>query len=180
MSQHPRTTHHPPSRMLQRMQNLFEDLKVIRHSLDARLHLYHLSRNQGLYCPSCTPSCSIGACGPTCPLLRPTTRRGFYTSASEEQEEARADKLQADFHIYQSILNGMYQWARSVSVATASRWEQSAAVLKEGLETPTERHERHEWVVQLRRGDGWDKGVFKRFWSFERAWGRGWLRQRWG
>ena len=157
--------------ILVRTRKLYEDLSAIKHSLEARLLFHNLGEKDGLYCLNCTHKFTKGACGPSCPLLRPKSRP--WNLSSDIGNAKRAKLLRQDVGTYRSIISDIKARGTAVHVSTVWHWERAVSALTGRCEVPTEHYARHGWPQVRRKKDSSTDEVFKEGWSFEEAQAQG-------
>jgi hypothetical protein len=165
----PKRTPHATPQMLSRIHALKDSLSIIRLSLNTRIHMSLSHKHHGFYCVHCTPRATHGACGPTCPLLRPQKSYGpFFDVADEDWYR----QLASDKAKYREITHDMAARGTTVYASTIARWERVVAKLRKGVEAPSDYWESEGWryvkIVDKRK-----RIEFTRGWSFEGAWGSG-------
>ncbi|KAG9192856.1 hypothetical protein G6011_11590 [Alternaria panax] len=169
-------SHSPPHRtpratpqMLSRIYALHDSLSIIKLSLNTRIHMSLSHKNFGYYCVHCTPRAAYGACGPTCPLLRPKKSHGpFFKFANKDWYR----QLASDKGKYREITNDMAARGTAVYASTVARWERAVAKLRKRIDAPSEYWESEGWPY-VKIVDARKRIEFKREWNFEEAWGRG-------
>ncbi|KAF1842141.1 uncharacterized protein K460DRAFT_268350, partial [Cucurbitaria berberidis CBS 394.84] len=144
------------------IRNVLADMKI---TMANRKYFLKLNKYDSWYCTHCTPGNVIGACGHTCPLLRP--RDKMYNPPITNGWVQRAT---ADCAAYQEIVDDMDARGNQVYAATVSRWERAVEKLRLSGRTEAERHADLNWSqvprVNTRAG-------FKPGWGFEEHWGKG-------
>lgn len=121
----------PDPAIVARIDALRAALAVIKVDIDTRHFLWDLTYTGGHHCALCSPLGKVGACGPTCALLRPTgsVLPGIEAAMSEKwtrttgQLSIRYDKLML------SVPPSGYK----VSISNLQQWEEAVELLQQRL-----------------------------------------------
>ncbi|KAH7410159.1 hypothetical protein DE146DRAFT_340865 [Phaeosphaeria sp. MPI-PUGE-AT-0046c] len=105
-----------------RMDKLIQTFLSLKPDMELRRYMLTLVRNRGFYCRTCSPMRKIGACGPTCPMLRPGgwyQYRSIDVAASETWCRDSLDILRR----YKVITDGLKRHGYGVSMSELAEWE---------------------------------------------------------
>ena len=132
----PKRTPHATPQMLSRIHALKDSLSIIRLSLNTRIHMSLSHKHHGFYCVHCTPRATHGACGPTCPLLRPQKSYGpFFDVADEDWAAPSAPNTSsvAAIHPITLILMAPRHKVRITYAMFTTTWEISYFISAESI-----------------------------------------------
>ncbi|KAH7380051.1 hypothetical protein BKA66DRAFT_372622, partial [Pyrenochaeta sp. MPI-SDFR-AT-0127] len=149
-------------RLKARINALRSTLEEIKLTFQARQLLARLAQHGSLYCTSCTPLLQPGACGRTCPLLRPRDRLW-----APEISGKWLERVNAEFIMYRDVVEDMGGRGYNVHPATVRRWERVIATLRDSGQTCTEAHDDACWQL-IKRIDC--NGAVDKTWNFEERW----------
>lgn len=115
------------TRFQARVDKLAQTFLDLKHDMELRRYMLTLVRDQGLHCRACSSLRNAGACGPTCPLLRPrdsaeSLYHGVSICASETWCRDSVDVLRR----YKTITDSLKRHKYNVSVLELAEWEREA------------------------------------------------------
>ncbi|OAL01055.1 hypothetical protein IQ06DRAFT_347129 [Phaeosphaeriaceae sp. SRC1lsM3a] len=115
------------TRFQARVDKLAQAFLDLKPDMELRRYMLTLVRDQGLHCRTCSPLRNAGACGPTCPLLRPrdsaeSLYHGVPICASEIWRRNIVDVLRR----YKTITDSLKRHKYNVSVLELVEWEREA------------------------------------------------------
>ncbi|KAF2133479.1 hypothetical protein P153DRAFT_353829 [Dothidotthia symphoricarpi CBS 119687] len=156
--------HRPPNPQLTaRIANIRTILAEIKTSSSIRETLILLGQKGGRHCASCSPHNTPGACGPTCALLRPTSREYLAVPAW-------ATVVYADVETYSKLVEDMDRCAGVPKAAKVREWEETAEKLRRSAMSRNE-CKAEDWGGNVKMLD--PNAVLTPDWRFEGHWGLG-------
>jgi hypothetical protein len=105
-----------------RLEKLRIQMGQIKEDLDNMRFMLTLSRHDGYYCQECSPKRKSGACGPTCPLLRPDSYKGESTVLSPLDSRIRT-AFMAQARKHAAITTALEHRGNIMSLTEIKRWE---------------------------------------------------------
>jgi hypothetical protein len=121
-----------------RLEKLRIQMRQIKGDLDNMRFMLILSRYNGYYCQECSPKRKSGACGPTCPLLRPDSYKGDSTVLTPLDPRIRT-AVMAQNRKYVTIAAALKQRGNIMSLTEIEKWESTVNEWRRKGENPSER-----------------------------------------
>ena len=123
----------PDRELKARLDKLREALGEVKVDVETRQFLMDLAFAHGRYCKSCTPLRRVGACGPTCALLRPANNGSILPCMSSQMSIKWMSQTTSIGRCYDKVAGEVLAAGYNVSLPTLEQWEQAVARLQARL-----------------------------------------------